>query len=80
MALNPHNHRFFVTRSGRHYVLAAGKMWFYDGTGEVKKWSVIERDLDSVASDGRLMEVDSADEFIHHARQAYIQHWGVGIG
>ena len=71
-------HRFFVSRSGRHYVLdGQAFMWHHDrGQG----WVRTERTLASIAADGRLQEVDSHLEFVHYARRDYEVLFGLDRG
>lgn len=61
--------RFFVSKSGRHYFLDGAVLYTYDrGEG---KWNKSSRSLQEVIAEGRLNEVDSADDFVFYARNAY---------
>jgi hypothetical protein len=61
--------RFYISRSGRHYVSEGELLFHYDR--ENSRWERTARTLTDVQSEGRLREVDSHDDFVHYARRAY---------
>ena len=73
---NTHSAKFYVSRSGRLYIHFPQGLQVFDR--ESSSWIPTMRTFEEVAADGRLSEVESADDFPHYARRAYVQQYVQG--
>lgn len=68
--------RFFVSRSGRSYVLVAESQQFLSYTRETDSWESSSHTFLEVQQENRLQELPTHTEFVHYVRRAYERRFG----